>query len=300
MKRWLAACCRLAQSATGMSSDASSSSTFSLLFNHLKHLRCHHAVSDDVIDVRDVKYKELIESLDEDVDCAPVDACELRQAVPSLTDPRTWRPVYFKSLGSGVIVVPGVIEPEHCKIWFQRLLHEYPEAEKGFRSNVSLECLPTDAGERLQSGLRWLTFGYHYLWGPKYYDLAHPSPVPPDLDALFRAISRLLRIGFQPEAGIINYYTCKSRLSPHADIAEKNHSAPLFNLSFGGSAILMVGGTQKKDTPVVPILLSDGDLVIMREGSRLAYHAVPKIYCPEYQKQCSGIVRININARQVF
>lgn len=281
-------------------SDDPSPATFSTLFNQLKHLRCRQPLSHQVVDVRSPEHAHLVEPLEVELDDGLLVQPELRDVLPSLTDYQKWRPVCLKSLGPGIVIVPSVLTPESCSQWFECLLNQYPRCRKGFRSHVDLESVCQNTSNMRQSSLRWLTFGYHYLWTPKVYDMAHPDPVPPQLEATFKAMAGLLGINFRPEAGIINYYTCKSRLSPHADVAEPNVSAPLFSLSFGGSAILMVGGTQKEETPVVPILVCDGDLVIMRGERRLSFHAVPKIYCPQYQSQCSGIVRININARQVF
>jgi DNA alkylation damage repair protein AlkB len=275
-----------------MSSDQPSSA-FSSLFNQLKHLRCDQNISDIVVDVRSEKHADYMVPLDGMVD---VDALQGHEVEQSLTDPCHWRPLYIKSLGDGIIIVPSVLNRGHCKIWFDKLLYNYPHST-GFRSNTDLMSL---SGDIRHSSLRWLTFGYHYLWDPKQYDFEHPDALPEDLKSLFCVLSRVLRVEFRPEGGIINYYTCKSRLSPHADVSEPNPSAPLFSLSLGGSAILMVGGIRKEDEPVVPILIGDGDLVIMRGERRLAFHAVPKVYCHAYHKDCSGIVRININARQVF
>jgi len=49
--------------------------------------------------------------------------------------------------------------------------------------------------------------------------------------------------------------------------------------SFGQSGIFLIGGKTKQVKPV-PILLRSGDIVIMSEESRLAYHGVPKILAP--------------------
>lgn len=277
-----------------------SPATFSTLFNQLKRLRCRQPLSSNVVDVRSPDHAHLIEALDVELDERVLDQPDLRHVVPSLTDPSNWRPVFIKSLGPGIVIVPSILTSKSCSQWFDCLLNEYPRFEKGVRSHVDLKSIRQNTDNLRDSGLRWLTFGYHYLWRPKEYDMDHPDPVPPQLEATFKAIASLLGMDFRPEAGIINYYTCKSRLCPHSDFSEPNVSAPLFSLSFGGSAIFMVGGKEKEETPVVPILVSDGDLVIMRGERRLSFHAVPKIYCPQYQSQCSGIVRININARQVF
>lgn len=80
----------------------------------------------------------------------------------------------------------------------------------------------------------------------------------------------------------MNYYHMDSTLSGHTDHSEKDLAQPLLSLSFGQSAIFLIGGTTKQTRPKA-LLLNSGDIVIMSGDSRLAYHGVPKIlpYCRE-------------------
>lgn len=72
-----------------------------------------------------------------------------------------------------------------------------------------------------------------------------------------------------------------STLSGHTDHSEKDLSRPLLSLSFGQSAIFLIGGPTKQVRPKA-LLLNSGDIVIMAGQSRLAFHGVPKIL-PHYQ-----------------
>ena len=72
-----------------------------------------------------------------------------------------------------------------------------------------------------------------------------------------------------------------STLSGHTDHSEKDLSRPLLSLSFGQSAIFLIGGPTKQVRPKA-LLLNSGDVVVMAGQSRLAYHGVPKIL-PHYQ-----------------
>lgn len=74
----------------------------------------------------------------------------------------------------------------------------------------------------------------------------------------------------------MNYYHMDSTLSGHTDHSEKDLSHPLVSLSFGQSAIFLIGGPTKQVRPKA-LLLNSGDIVIMSGQSRLAYHGVPKI-----------------------
>ena len=49
--------------------------------------------------------------------------------------------------------------------------------------------------------------------------------------------------------------------------------------SFGQSAIFLLGGETREETPVAMCLRS-GDIMVMAGKSRLAYHAVPRILAP--------------------
>ena len=78
-----------------------------------------------------------------------------------------------------------------------------------------------------------------------------------------------------------------STLSGHTDHSEKDLSQPLLSLSFGQSAIFLVGGPTKLVKPKA-LLLNSGDIVIMSVQSRLAYHGVPKILPHHFHKTETG------------
>ena len=81
---------------------------------------------------------------------------------------------------------------------------------------------------------------------------------------------------YRAEAAIINYYPMDSNLGGHVDYSEPNKNAPLVSISIGQSAIFLIGGPSKSLEPL-PILLQNGDVVIMTHQARQSYHAVPKI-----------------------
>jgi alkylated DNA repair protein alkB family protein 1 len=53
--------------------------------------------------------------------------------------------------------------------------------------------------------------------------------------------------------------------------------APLISVSFGSSAVFLIGGNSRMIKPKA-IHVTSGDFVIMSSTSRLAFHAVPKIF----------------------
>lgn len=128
--------------------------------------------------------------------------------------------------------------------------------------------------------LRWVTLGYHYDWTAKVYYMEHRSPFPEDLAKLSTFILDVAGFpNFVPEAAIVNYYNLGSTLSGHTDHSEKDLSHPLISISFGQSAVFLIGGATKQVKPKA-ILVRSGDVIIMSGPCRLAYHGIPKIIPP--------------------
>lgn len=173
-----------------------------------------------------------------------------------------------------------------------------------FRNGINL---------KLRDQLRWATLGYHHDWDTKVYSETAKSEFPMDLSKLSKTIIKLLQFPdeFMAEAAIVNFYHPSSTLSGHTDHSEYNLSAPLLSISFGLSAIFLIGGHSLDDEPVA-ILLRSGDTIIMSNESRLCYHGVPKVLLPKNDQYFSydneldepfksymQVTRININVRQV-
>ncbi len=146
--------------------------------------------------------------------------------------------------------------------------------------------------------MRWATIGYHYDWTKKVisklfevsknklneilifkvYNENDFTPIPIDIEKISKLIATLTGFPeYKPEAGIINYYHLNSTLSGHQDFSEENKSAPLISISFGCSAIFLIGADTKSVKPSA-ICLRSGDILIMTAQSRLAFHGVPKIF----------------------
>jgi len=159
--------------------------------------------------------------------------------------------------------------------------------------------------------LRWTTLGYHHNWDTKVYDERDKTDFPSELNQLSKEIAKIL--GWQhynAQAAIVNYYHVGSTLSPHTDKSEKDLTFPLISISFGLSAIFLIGGESKETKPQA-IFIRSGDVLIMTHQSRISYHAVPRILsCDEERVETSPTIsdplqiytnhsRININIRQV-
>ncbi|XP_051153400.1 nucleic acid dioxygenase ALKBH1 isoform X2 [Leptopilina boulardi] len=129
----------------------------------------------------------------------------------------------------------------------------------------------------LLTKLRWATQGYHHNWDTKNYSEDSKTEMSKELCNLTEFLATVLHfVEFQAEAAIINYYRMNSTLAGHTDHSEINIEAPLFSISFGQSAIFLIGGHSVNDTAEAMFLRS-GDIVVMSKQSRLCYHGVPRI-----------------------
>lgn len=216
----------------------------------------------------------------------------------------------------GLKIIPNILV-EDTKVrsnWYDYFHDALPLKAEDYqlKSNILLK-------EKSQSdNLRWITFGYHHNWDSKMYKLDQPTVVIPDrIKDLCKVVMTFLDINFTAQAGIVNYYNRKSSLCFHTDHSELDHSIPLLSFSLGAPAIFLIGGLSKEaQTPIVPILLGDSDVMIMSGESRLALHAVPRIVVDKGGSDVSHrkkkksiesgsgseklpIQRINVNVRQV-
>lgn len=183
----------------------------------------------------------------------------------------------------------------------------------------------SDKANAVLPKLRWATLGYHHNWDTKLYSDNSRSDMPAELSNLIAILAKTLGFSdFRAEAAIVNYYRMNSTLAGHTDHSEMNVTAPLFSISFGQTAIFLVGGSRQEDLADA-IFLRSGDIVIMSGNSRLRYHGVPKILVAsnpvpwddsrtdssennptydrnDWHKACTYIAeaRININVRQVL
>lgn len=202
-----------------------------------------------------------------------------------------------------------------------------------FRADATLEIPKTGSSEsvrvagsgeweaRFMRKMRWITLGYQYNWTSKEYnyDAAdRAAGFPSDLAQWAVGAAQQLGFGtdYRPEAGIVNFYQLDDTLTGHVDRSERNMVAPLLSLSIGQSAIFLLGGPSRDDTPVYAIKVRSGDVSVLSGPSRHNFHGVPKVLpesavdlgtpenladadtaaCLRLLKNC----RININIRQVL
>ncbi|XP_066144883.1 nucleic acid dioxygenase ALKBH1 [Euwallacea fornicatus] len=196
----------------------------------------------------------------------------------------TWE-VYEITDRPGLIFIRNPFTPLGQRFWPVRCLKDY--SRKPNKSNLDGFNLVPDnkdwwelcqsSNKLLLNKLRWVTLGYHHNWDTKVYSESNRSKFPKDLKELTAFLAKALGYdNFSAEAAIVNYYHMDSTLSGHKDRSERNLTAPLFSLSFGQTAIFLIGGESIEDI-AIPIFLRSGDVVVMSKDSRLCYHGVPKI-----------------------
>lgn len=169
---------------------------------------------------------------------------------------------------------------------------------------------PLTISQVLEKKLRWITLGGQYDWTQKVYPDETPPTFPPDIADLLRGAFPSV----DPQAAILNLYSPGDTLSLHRDVSE-DCDRGLISLSIGCDAIFMLANTNGSE--IVTIRLRSGDVILMSNESRYAWHAVPKVIpdtCPEqlrswpatqvdseYNKWQNWLAnkRINLNVRQM-
>lgn len=188
----------------------------------------------------------------------------------------------------GLIFMKNPFTPDGQRYWMIKCLKDY--TRKPSRLNIDAHdflkdneswwdiCFEnSDRARNLLPKLRWATLGYHHNWDTKVYSEESRTGMPAELSNLIEFIAEELGfLQFKAEAAIINYYRMNSTLAGHTDHSEMNIHAPLFSVSFGQSAVFLIGGLAQED-PANAILLRSGDIIVMSGDSRLRYHGIPKI-----------------------
>ena len=252
-----------------------------------------------------------------------------------LIDSSKWQVV---TLNSGLVLIRNPFTAKSINYWCSRCLKDFA-CNPPFKTNLDISLNPpynwydqviTDSHSELVNKLRWSTLGYHHDWDTKEYSLDSTSVFPEDLALLSETILACTGLfnhqkpTYKAEAAIVNFYNMDSTLGGHIDFSEPNTESPLLSVSFGQSAIFLIGGPAKSEKPKA-ILIRNGDVVIMSESARQSYHAVPKILKADSLSNLLGDVndgetgqkqgssdddvfvtnylnshRINMNVRQVF
>ena len=111
------------------------------------------------------------------------------------------------------------------------------------------------------------------------YQATHPEtgkPWPPIPAALLELWRELARYPAPPEACLVNYYAESAKMGLHQDKDELDFAAPVLSVSLGDTGIFRLGGRSRKD-PTRGFELKSGDVVVLGDTDRLAFHGIDRI-----------------------
>ncbi|GBG29349.1 Alpha-ketoglutarate-dependent dioxygenase alkB [Hondaea fermentalgiana] len=209
----------------------------------------------------------------------------------------------------GFIFVPNPFVSTRVEAkWVERLAVDYASGDVSERNR-------TQDGEEsaLSSKLRWATLGYHYDWSNRRYTEDRKSPFPRALGRLAKQLVEPFAMQIEPETAIVNYYRAGTTMGGHKDDAEWTDDAPVVSISFGNAGVYVLGGDSQTDARPpgpVPLIVRNGDVVILGGPSRMNIHGVPCMMqgtLPSRLLPCLPPAvasyleagRINVNVRQV-
>jgi alkylated DNA repair protein (DNA oxidative demethylase) len=200
------------------------------------------------------------------------------------------------------VLAPGAVHvPDWLDLDRQRRLVVACREWAGEGPGIRAAVLPN--GGRMT--VRAVCLGWH--WYPYRYsrtrDDQDGSPVtafPEWLGDLGRAALADAYGGprdYRPDIALINHYDADARMGLHRDSDEKAPD-PVVSFSIGAPCVFRLGNTGTRGRPWTDVELRSGDLVVFGDGSRLAYHGVPKLL-PALDVPDTGLAsgRLNITLR---
>jgi alkylated DNA repair protein (DNA oxidative demethylase) len=164
-----------------------------------------------------------------------------------------------------------------------------------FTSRMPKSGRPMSVGMSNCGPLGWISDERGYRYQSLHPDTGQPWPAIPDL--LLQLWDDVARYPHAPEACLINYYGPNAKMGLHQDRDEADFSAPVVSLSLGDSCLFRVGGGNRRD-PTRSFRLNSGDVLVLGDDARLAFHGVDRIYSETSTLLAEG-GRINVTMRRV-
>ncbi len=161
----------------------------------------------------------------------------------------------------------------------------HPETRWGKQMSVKM----TSAGR-----LGWISDRRGYRYERLHPDGMSWPPIPQRVLSLWRDLTGLDRV---PDCCLINFYGEGARMGLHQDNDEGDFSYPVLSVSLGDDGLFRMGGEQRGDK-TQSVWLSSGDVVVMGNNARLAFHGVDRIRFGSSSLLPDG-GRINITLRVV-
>ena len=187
-----------------------------------------------------------------------------------------------QEIAPGAIHIPSWLSTEEqrellalCREWAKPPAGLYtPQMLNGQPMSVRVVCL----------GWHW--YPYRYSKTRDDGDGLPCKPFPLELDRLAQlALPATLseyQAQFQPDVAIVNWYSAQAKLGMHQDRNEsetvRQAGSPIISISLGDSCLFRFGNTQSRSGRHQDLKLASGDLFVFGAASRMAFHAVTKIY----------------------
>ena len=142
--------------------------------------------------------------------------------------------------------------------------------------------------------LGWVTDARGYRYEPLHPVSGDPWPPIPTL--LLDLWAELADPATPPDACLVNLYRADARMGSHRDADETDVSLPVLSISLGDTAIFRIGGLSRRD-PTTSVRLASGDVCLLADEARLAYHGVDRIL-PGSSRLIPGGGRLNLTLRR--
>jgi len=160
-----------------------------------------------------------------------------------------------------------------------------PVTPGGKRMSVSMTNL---------GALGWITDARGYRYEPNHPSTGQPwPPIPGLLTALW---AELCDPTTPPDCCLVNVYDAAAKMGLHRDFDEADFRFPVLSVSLGDTALFRLGGLRRSD-PTGQIRLASGDVVVLGDEARRAYHGVDRIL-PGSSRLIAGGGRINLTLRR--
>lgn len=142
--------------------------------------------------------------------------------------------------------------------------------------------------------LGWVTDATGYRYEPRHPVTGEPWPaIPPALLDLWSDVTHKAP---PPDACLVNLYRDGARMGLHQDRDEADFSHPVVSVSLGDMAVFRIGG-QDRRAPSRSLRLASGDVCMLSQTARLAFHGIDRIV-PGSSRLIPGGGRINLTLRR--
>ncbi|WP_166417695.1 alpha-ketoglutarate-dependent dioxygenase AlkB family protein [Cochlodiniinecator piscidefendens] len=140
----------------------------------------------------------------------------------------------------------------------------------------------------------WLSDAHGYRYSETHPNGARWPEIPQSLLSLWFLLTGVSRA---PNSCLINFYGEGAKMGMHQDRDEKCFDWPVLSISLGDEALFRIGGATRSGS-TESLWLSSGDVVVLGDEARLAYHGIDRI-----RFGSSGLLpkggRVNVTLRVV-